>query len=180
MMRGLSKCAIAVLLVARGVNAQGIPLTVHAAEAEGASYSRATAPAYTPAAFTSAFTGTPARKCTALPSSNETNGPLRSGEMVVRARLTGPWGLKADRAHKIYWQPLHNPFEFRDTLLIRAVRIDDPADSLRLSVPGWAYSPGAKRESGFPSEVRFPTAGSWLVLATAGTDWGCFVLDVAP
>lgn len=178
-MFSLSKCAIAILVMARSVIAQTIPASPQAAEAEGASWSRAKAPVYTPTAFTSAFAGTAERKCTVQPSSDETNGPLRSGEMILRSRLVGPWGLKADRDHKIYWQPLHNPFEFRDTLLIRAVRIDGPADLLRVSISACAYSPGRKKESGFPSLLRFPTAGNWLVIATAGSDWGCFVLPVS-
>jgi hypothetical protein len=180
-MRQLSICAIAILLVAQFVSAQSIPTSVQAAEAEGAAYVRSTAPAYTPTAFTSPFTGSVERKCTVQPSTDATNGALRSGEIVMRTRVIGPWGLKADRPHKILWLPLHNPYEFRDTLLIRAVRIDNPADTFRLSVPNWAYGGRAHmQESGFPSEVRFPTAGSWIVIATAGSDWGCFVLPVQP
>lgn len=175
----LSQCAIAILVMSRSVTAQTMPTSVQAAEADGASYSRANAPVYTPTAFTSAFTGTAERKCTVQSNSDATSGQLRSGEMILRSRLVGPWGLKADRDHKIYWQPLHNPFEFRDTLLIRAVRIDSPTDSLRLSISGWGYSPGRKKESGFPSLLRFPTAGNWLVVVSAGSDWGCFVLPVS-
>jgi len=28
----------------------------------------------------------------------------------------------------------------------------------------------------FPSWLDFPTQGQWMVLATAGANWGCFVL----
>jgi hypothetical protein len=31
---------------------------------------------------------------------------------------------------------------------------------------------------GYPSLVSFPKAGQWLVIATAGDDWGCLVVDV--
>jgi len=178
-MAWLSKCGIAMALIARSVMAQAIPASVEAAEVEGASYPRAASPAYTPSVFTSEFVGTTERKCFAQPL-NTTGGSLRSGEMILRTRLTGRWGLRAGRESKILWQPLHNPFEYPDTLLIRAVRIDSPADSLRLSIPNWGYSPGAKQESAFPSTVQFPTSGSWLVIATAGSDWGCFVLTVQP
>jgi len=174
-LRGL---AVGALFLAASAGAQSIPSSVQAAEAEGASHPRASAPMYTPTAFTSAFTGAVERKCAVQATADTSNGPLRSGEIVLRARLVGRWGLKANRDQKMYWQPLHNPFEFRDTLLIRAVRIDDPADSMRVSIPNWAYSPRSKKESGFPSQLRFPAAGNWLVIATAGSDWGCFVLPV--
>jgi len=62
-----------------------------------------------------------------------------------------------------------------------AARIGSPADSVRFRVEGLAYSPGASgRLYGYPSEVSFPSAGQWVIVATAGNDWGCFVLDVAP
>ena len=179
-MSWLSKYGIAMVIIARSVMAQGIPASVEVAEAEGASYRRAMSPVYMPSVFSEQFGGTTERKCVAS-STNATNGSLRSGEMILRSRLSGPWGLKANRDHKILWRPLHNPFEYRDTLVIRAVRIDNAADSMRLSVPEWVYpSKFEKQESGFASLVRFPTAGSWLVIATAGTDWGCFVLTVQP
>ena len=73
----LSKCAIAIVVMARSVTAQTIPASAQAAEAEGASYSRAHAPVYTPTAFTSTFTGTTERKCTVQPNTDGTNGQLR-------------------------------------------------------------------------------------------------------
>jgi hypothetical protein len=131
-------------------------------------------------AFGRTFGGTTERKCVAPPSSDDSipGGSLRSGDVIIRGRFAGFWGLRANRDSKILWLPLHNPGEYRDTLLIRAVRIGHAADSLRQSVPDWAWS-GPKTNSGFPSLVRFPAAGTWLVVATAGGDWGCFLLPVA-
>jgi hypothetical protein len=64
---------------------------------------------------------------------------------------------------------------------IRAARIGNPADSVRFRIEGLAYSPGPfGRLYGYPSSVSFPSAGQWVIVATAGNDWGCFVLDVAP
>ena len=185
-----SSLATAVLIVAPSVGAQSIPSSVQAAEAEGASYSSASAPAHVSFAFTSAYAGTAARKCTTLPSTGATNGALRSGEIVIRGGprvhpfgspgyLDGPWDIKANHTFKLLWLPLHNPFDYPDTLLIRAVRLDSPTDTLRQQVAGWGYSPGNERESGFPSLVMFPSAGEWLVIATAGPDWSCFVLAVS-
>jgi hypothetical protein len=128
--------------------------------------------------FTEGFSGTAERKCATPPFG--INGSVRSGEIIIRSYgWSGRWGPKANRDTKILWRPVHNPFEYPDTLIIRAVRLDNPADSLRQQVPHWAYSPGNEKESGFPSLVRFPTAGDWLVLGTAGPDWGCFVITVA-
>lgn len=174
----LSICAIAMLALAQSVIAQDIPTSVQAAQAEGASYAHAKAPSYTPSVFTDEFTGTAERKC-ATPPIGAAGGSVRSGEIIIRSDWSVRWGPKANRDTKILWRPLHNPFEYPDTLLIRAVRLNSPSDSLRLSVPHWAYSPGSKQESGFPSLVRFPTAGDWLIIGTAGPDWGCFVLTVA-
>lgn len=170
----LSMCAIAMLVLAQPVIAQNIPTSVQVAEAEGASHPHAKAPSYTPSVFTDEFAGTTERKC-ATPPSGASGGSIRSGEIIIRSFWSGRGGPKANRDTKILWRPLHNPFEYPATLLIRAVRLNDPADSLRQSVPHWAYSPGSKRESGFPSLVRFPTAGDWLIVGTAGPDWGCFV-----
>jgi hypothetical protein len=79
---------------------------------------------------------------------------------------------------KILWMPLHNPFEYRSTLLVRAARLEDSADSLRQPVADWGYQPGEKRESGFPSLFTFPHPGPWLVVATAGADWGCYIVPI--
>jgi hypothetical protein len=177
MMR-LTMCAIATLVLAQSVIAQSIPTSVKAADVEGASRPHAKAPSYTPSVFTEEFSGTTERKCARAPR-GAAGGSLRSGEMIIRSYWSGPGAPKGNRDTKILWRPLHNPFGYPDTLVIRAVRLNDPADSLRLSVPHWAYSPGSKRESGFPSLVRFPTAGDWLMVGTAGPDWGCFVLTVA-
>ena len=69
---------------------------------------------------------------------------------------------------------------YPDTLVIRGARIDERADSLRMVVDAFGYAPrpAPKSEAGFPSLVTFPTAGLWLVVATAGNDWGCFRLNV--
>jgi hypothetical protein len=104
---------------------------------------------------------------------------LRSGEFIIRSGILTPVTQRPPFGYKILWVPLHSPFEFRSTLLIRAARLASPSDSLRQTVADAAYQPGApRRESGFPSLVDFPRGGRWLVVATAGPDWGCFVLGV--
>jgi hypothetical protein len=170
----------ALFAAAHASAAQQLPATVETAEAEGATFPRLAAPTAFSFAFARTFGGMKERKCVPPPSSDDSipGGSLRSGDVIIRARLTGEWGLRANRDHKILWLPLHNPGEYRDTLLIRAVRIGHRADSLRQSISAWAWS-GSKTDSGFPSIVRCPAAGTWLVVATAGGDWGCFLLPVA-
>jgi hypothetical protein len=169
------------LTVATVSAAQSVPATVEAAEAEGSSFPHGAWPAAVSSLFAQPFSGSAERKCVTPPSTDDSvrNGSLRSGDLIVRARLTGRWGLRANRAHKILWMPLHNPVEHPETLVIRAARVGHPADSLRQVLPhGGAWS-GSKTNSGFPSGMTFPTAGEWLVVATAGNDWGCFLLTIA-
>ena len=184
-----------VALVALAVQvgrAQSIPLTVAEAEAEGASLPHAAPPTVLQSLFGGAFGGTSERACTpSQPDESIPGGSLRSGDIILRSRLTGQWGLHAGRGHKILWAPLHGPSDTSTTvsfaewrkraihhapLLIRAVRVGHPADSLRQILTGLT---GGPRQFGFPSEVTFPTAGQWLVIASTDTDWGCFLLGVA-
>lgn len=172
--------------------AQGIPTTVEAAQAEGAAFPQAAPPTVIQSVFTHPFGGTNQRMCTwSVPDDSLTSGSLRSGEIILRSRFFGPWGLRAGKGHKMLWMPLHGPAKVSPSmsfaewhkeaiksppLVLRAVRIDNPADSLRQTV---LYMTGGATQFGFPSAVRFPTAGKWLVIATTGNDWGCFLLTVA-
>jgi hypothetical protein len=160
----------------------GIPASVAAAEAEGAALPRRAAPAPVAPDFTRPSGGTAARKCVAPSASDaDASGQLRSGEFLVRGRFVGRFGLQALKASKIYWMPLHDPLDYPNALLIRATRIGHPDDAFRLAVADWAYpGHGHERDSGFPSLVTFPSPGTWLVLATMGDDWGCFLFPVAP
>jgi hypothetical protein len=185
--------AMALLALAvRVSDAQSIPLTVAAAQAEGAAFPHAAPPTESQSFFGRPFGGTSARMCTpSLPNDSLPGGSLRSGEIIIRSSLAGRWGPHAGRGHKILWMPLHGPAdtstrmsfaEWRKKaighapLLIRAVRLGLSSDSMRQTL---ANLTGGPRQFGFPSEVTFPTAGQWLVLASTDEDWGCFLLDVA-
>ena len=180
-LRGLRSCAFlaAVLMaIAKPVGAQAIATTPQAAEQEGAAFPRRAAPAKPSVFFSREFSGTAERKCvTATPP--VAGGSLRSGEFIIRSSLLSPATQRPPFGYKILWVPAHNPFELRDTLLIRGARLASPSDSLRQKVVDPAYQPGAPNETaGFPSLVNFPIGGRWLVVAKAGPDWGCFVLGV--
>ena len=192
-MRFLSLAGMTIVVLAAQVSrAQRIPLTVAEAVAEGAAFPHAAVPLAVQPDFAGPFGGTSERVCAQQPNEPIPGGSLRSGDIIIRSRLTGRWGLHAGQGHKILWMPLHGPAdtstkmsfaEWRNKamehapLLIRAVRVGVgyPADSLRQTVIGLT---GGPRQFGFPSTVTFPTAGQWLVIATTGEDWGCFLLTV--
>jgi hypothetical protein len=171
------------------VGAQTIPATVAAAEAEGAGFAHADTATSVQSLFTGApFGGSGDRRCLRTTpgypiragSSSSLPLQLRSGDFIVRGALVDSWGLQADKKYKVLWIPLHGAAMHGPPLLVRAVRIGHPADSVRFSVGGLARGvEGTGPLYGYPSEVRLPSAGQWLVVATAKDDWGCFVLDVA-
>jgi hypothetical protein len=184
-----TSCVVAVLIssLAHIGAAQRIPTSVPAAEAEGAAYPRSAVPHTVARDFRSPISGTSDRRCVVPPPDSLLGDTLRSGEFIVRGgigRSTGPMGYSLSRARKLLWEPLHNPYVYptRKGLLVRAVRVGHPSDTLRLAVAHAAY-PGIKMkytEAGYPSGFNFPSAGEWLMVATSGTDWGCFLLTIAP
>ncbi len=159
MMR-LSICTIATLVLAQSVIAQSIPTSVKAAEVEGVSHPHAKAPSYTPSVFTDEFSGTTERKC-AIPPSGVSGGSVRSGEIIIRSVWSGRGGPKANRDTKILWRPLHNPFEYPDTLVVRAVRLDDPADSCdcRCRIGDTVRARNASQDSPVSCDFRQPVIG---------------------
>lgn len=181
--------AAALALVMQGSVAaaqMGIPRSVAAAEAEGAVFPRGGTPAHVSPEFARPLSGTAERRCVA-PTTAELGDPssdlpLRSGEFLVRGGWAGEHGgLMATRPNKFSWLSLHNPLDSPNALLIRAARAGHPDDEvIREATAYWGY-PGAGREheGAFMSGITFPKAGTWLVIVTAGNDWGCFLFRVA-
>jgi hypothetical protein len=165
------------------VRAQNIPPTIREAEAEGAGRPHESTEVPSQSDFIdSRFAGTAERRCVsdvAYPSFP--NGSLRSGDFILRAGWGGPLGFQAGKGRKVGWAPLHGSPSHKPPLVVRAARIGNPADSVRFRIDGLAHD-GRRPEPlyAYVSEVSLPTAGQWVILATAGNDWGCFVLDVAP
>jgi len=127
-----------VVLAAQVSRAQRIPLSLAEAYAEGAAFPHAAVPLVVQPLFAGPFGGTSERMCTSQPNEPIPGGSLRSGDIIIRSRLTGRWGLHAGQGHKILWMPLHGPADtstkmsFADwrnkavehaPLLIRAVRL---------------------------------------------------------
>lgn len=125
--------------------------------------------------------GTSARKCIV----GAGRGPLRSGEFVIGGELSGPASqdLLKRVAPKIWWSPLHHGAEM--DLLIRARRVGQGGEYRFHSVTVASGShgpslelPEEQRDYFFPSAIEFLHSGKWLVVATSGSDWGCFILTM--
>lgn len=204
-MRRLALAAVLTLAPALPLSAQlgALPLgptdsaTVAAVEAEGGTYPRdAVVPPYHftwPAVYRERFGPPPrklggaARRCVRLPAqgmSVERNGAwvptvrIRSGEFLVGAAY--PEFVHGKR-YKIPWMPA-DPQKGM-TLLVRARLLATPSRTYRFRTSN--VIPPVDRASewgpwkvGFPSELRFPAAGDWVVVATSGRDWGCVILSV--
>jgi hypothetical protein len=167
------------------------PATIQEAEAEGAAFPREAPPPSLPFGFGD-VNGTQERKCVAFPdggvlSANWIQNSRRSGDFVVGAEIIQ--GLQAGGEAKVFWVPLHDPASRNATLLVRSVRLDQPAITSRFVGKDYAFpmkeqrSPikdsAVDREHGFyPSGFSLPSAGRWLLIATSGPDWGCFIVTV--
>ncbi|HEV8445479.1 MAG TPA: hypothetical protein VGQ44_01620 [Gemmatimonadaceae bacterium] len=170
------------------VVSQNIPVTIREAEAQGADFAHDAPQVVQQSYFTdSRFGGTAERRCVVAASytayTSAPNGSLRSGDFIVRGGfLDASWGgFHAVKGYKVLWLPLHGSSSQKPPLVVRAARIGSPADSVRFRIDGLAKGTGPSVPLyGYPSEVSFPSAGQWVIVATAGNDWGCFVLDVAP
>lgn len=73
------------------------------------------------------------------------------------------------------------PFEVRHPdrigagLWVRLIRLDPPGDAEPFSLPDFNAIANGLRF--FATTPKFPTPGKWMMIATAGANWGCFVLD---
>ena len=113
-------------------------------------------------------------------------GPAYSGEFTIGGNISDQSPLAPGRVGKIWWRPRHNGVSM-PPLLVRGRNLESPKDTIRWTTDNRAYPialPGAvvpieKREYFFPSGFMLPTRGHWLVVATSGENWGCFILTAA-
>ena len=171
--------------VTANIHASGTPpQAVEAAEAEGAKHPRITVTGPEEAVYAEAF-GPRERRCVDVGK----HPTVRSGDFVA-----GPFHerivMAGTQKRKIWWTPRQMPAT--PVLHLRATRIGSPdgvasytfaqtARPVALS-DVQAYRNGGPRPvpngpSFFPTEVRLPQAGNWLVIVTSGDNWGCFILD---
>jgi hypothetical protein len=118
-----------------------------------------------------------------------TNHEVRSGEFAV-----GPFDLFPEmrlkalewggNGVKLWWIPRHIPTSYPPpansaSLLVRATRLDRSAGPRERSWSNWSRTVGSKPPVlFFATNPPLTSSGRWMVVATAGPNWGCFVLEV--
>jgi hypothetical protein len=167
-----------------------LPQSIEEAEAEARTHPQA-APPSNPATPFKAAPGTAERACvdtgryytpagdlSALdppPATGASTGSgLRSGEFVAGSFATYIEEWRRDPGFgKLWWFPLHT--REMPGLTIRAILLDDPDVTRVYSAPYPAFN---STGTFYPSSVVLPVVGRWMLIATAGPDWGCFVLQL--
>lgn len=150
-----------------------IPRNVLEAEAEGATWARRTGGTTQRGDAAKGWQTDVPRKCMTARAS----APLRSGEFFIGGELNS--GPRPSGQVKIWWEPKHPADSL--PLVVRGVSLTNPADTLRQMMKELAIGMGPDgRATGptfFPSGLWFPASGRFLVVATSGADWGCFILS---
>ena len=149
--------------------AQTRPRTVADAEAEGANYPRVSS------------TAPSARTCTTIrpeqivfPTTRAVNPYLQSGDFDAVSISFG-WDQTYEQA-KLPLRPYH-PDAIGAGVRIRMIRLDQPGQGPTFSLAGFNATSIGDGYQFFASWPLFPTPGQWMLLVTAGANWGCFVLD---
>jgi len=176
------------LLIPGGANATEI---IARAEAEGAAFRRVPNPGVLPTSFTSLLDRRTLPEILgsgALPPNKHAegrscvvgqgSGPNRSGEFVIGGNLGGREAMVAGRVGKVWWSPMHHARDM-PPLLVRGRSLTVPSDTVRFATDQVASVGGRlERQYFFPSGISVPQPGRWLLIATSGANWGCFILTV--
>lgn len=102
---------------------------------------------------------------------------VRAGEFVAGpfVQYRQQWARDPRNATKLWWIPLHS--SPMPGLTVRAILLDDPAVRQVVTPPRDLFASTAVGLF-YPSTVELPAPGRWLLVATAGPDWGCFLLTL--
>jgi hypothetical protein len=139
------------------------------AEAEGAKYPRIKTPDPYP------------RKCNLIrpeqvvfPGGKPTDPYIRSGDFDAVSISFG-W----DKTYEQAKMPLRvfYPDAIGTGLRIRLLRLDPPGDAPSFTLNDFNATTISSGEHFFASWPVFPAPGRWMMIMTAGSNWGCFVID---
>ena len=155
------------------VAADSMPRTTREAEAQGARHPRTAPNNPFPAASPDATTGSPERTCVSVSGFNS----ARSGDFLASGfgEYDQVWraGLGT-----ISWQPTNVTNAKEPPLVVRATRLDFGIATRVFEFSAISRSAGGNTLV-YPTGAHLPTSGTWMLVATAGPNWGCFLLAVA-
>jgi len=184
--KGALALAVCVLMIGPGQHPSPKPeppaLTdIAAAEKEAASFPRGSAASAQPGFDASAADkGSGERQCVDAKGSKATmSGDFIAGPFEIEpgGGFTRNWRYGHT---KVWFSPRYlanaQPRELPDGegLLVRGVRLDATAERTT-----YRYSTIVRSMSGtgfFNSDLWVPSAGRWLLVATYGDNWGCFIV----
>ena len=154
------------------------PQTVAAAEAEGVTFPTVAVTSPEALRYAKEFGPQEQRRCVETGKESRAS----SGDFVA-----GPFQgyILRDKTYgrKTWWAPRQRP---ATPLRLRGTLIGSPDvvvnDTFTQTTrPVARTGPGPEMfvvgPSFFPTWVRFPRGGKWLVVVTSGDNWGCFIMD---
>ena len=109
-----------------------------------------------------------------FPTGTATSPYIWSGDFDA-ASISFGWDQTYEQA-KMPLRVLY-PDAIGNGLQIRLIRLDPPGYGTPFQLDGFNARTIGTREPFFASGPRFPTPGKWMMIMTAGANWGCFVLD---
>jgi hypothetical protein len=164
--------------LARASANDSVARTIAEAEAQGRAYPRTErAPTFPAAVDTLAHIGTAQRVCVDAGTANV----VRSGEFYA-----GPFAGYSENWHtisnwyKLWWQPAHLPdADVPFGLTVRIALLDSVSETYVMRTTS-QIMPAAQlammnHTPFFGSEIHLPHTGRWLMVASTGANWGCFV-----
>jgi hypothetical protein len=159
--------------------AQAPPRTVEAAEADGAKYPQATAVGDAAALDRAAAwdrenagaAGTSERRCVDVEKSAAVS--VRSGEFVA-GNFAQYIVMAGSGKRKVWWAPRRNSSTM-PPLQLRATKVGAPDVSVDWTLPSVVRGVGSSSYF-FNTLIVFPENGKWLVVASSGDNWGCFIV----
>ena len=168
------------------VPGDSVPRSIAEAELQGSRSPRLPEPGeFVQRRLDMATVGTSDRRCVIV---GDANG-ARSGEMIgTPFRLWTEWWRRGPPPKLSFATAHRPPIDDPVQLIIKAHRIDEPAASYvfigAVRVYRWPTVATAKlmqiQWSTAATKIDPPSSGRWLLVATLGADWGCFVLDLPP
>ncbi len=155
----------------KSLPSDSVATTVVAAESEGARFPHLSPGDTAETGFLArGRAGSSERKCVDVAGLNE----VRSGEFIV-----GPVSFYSNLWHqglaKFYWVPVHTTWVSPPPLTVRAARLDAPTEQVVFAQGNVVRPTGMFTGLFYASAFRLPSEGRWLLVASAGGNWGCFI-----